>query len=147
MRARALSADFGISFSTVGCWAACGRLWAAIGRHYVAKRCHMMLFGIIYTSRPLSTAHGRSRKIGFDAPITIVNEAKFQGLREIWQNLVQVPQICPESSQNECPELLRGSLLGVMAESSALVSGFMGHKGRVEGSMLFELGAQRENLI
>ena len=85
MRARALSADFGISFSTVGCWAACGRLWAAIERHYVAKRCHMMLFGVIYTSRVLTGARGFSRSVGLDAPITIVNGAKFQGLREIWQ--------------------------------------------------------------
>ena len=30
VRATALSADFGISFATVGCWAACGRRWAAI---------------------------------------------------------------------------------------------------------------------
>ena len=92
----------------------------------------------------LTAAHGRSRQIGFDAPITIVNEAKFQGLREIWQNLVQVPQICPESSQNECPELLRGSLLGVMAESSALVSGFMGHKGR--GLYVIRVGSTERKL-
>jgi hypothetical protein len=81
VRATALSADFGISFSTVGCWAACGRLWAAIERHYVAKRCHMMLFGVIYTSRPLTGALDKSGL----TPLTIVNGAKFQGLREILQ--------------------------------------------------------------
>ena len=60
VRATALSADFGISFSTVGCWAACGRLWAAIERLWVAKRRHMTLFGVIYTTRPLAGARDRS---------------------------------------------------------------------------------------
>ena len=54
LRATALSADFGISFSTVGCWAACGRLWVAIERLWVAKRRHMMLIGVIYTTRALA---------------------------------------------------------------------------------------------
>ena len=54
VRATAFSADFGISFSTVGCWAACGRLWVAIERLWVAKRRHMMLIGVIYTARALA---------------------------------------------------------------------------------------------
>ena len=35
VRATAFSADFGVSFSTVGCWAACG--WATLEWLYVVK--------------------------------------------------------------------------------------------------------------
>ena len=77
-----LSADFGMSFSTVGCWAACGRLWVAIEGLWVARGRHRMLFG---TSTPRDGSDG-SRSCGLETRKTIVNGAKFRGLKAILQN-------------------------------------------------------------